>query len=220
MCTESDLIPLQEIYLLCCESILATAYLDAYFGLELWDAETHIHSISGTLLYHGSYTPWIRRSTGRLCVDLSPSVVVDRPIFPAVLPAGVPYIPIPLLRPDQDATIINSLTLRQYQEIIDHCHSLSLRSSESFLVNGRMKLGSLVCHQSSPYGDPVEIASVSAYGFKDVGWKLKIRSSLCSSKPVRMRNGWTRFDYSNVISTGMKNPLNPNSSSTDLPTRV
>ncbi|KAF8173526.1 hypothetical protein K438DRAFT_1850284, partial [Mycena galopus ATCC 62051] len=70
-----DLISVQEIYWLCRRSSLATAYLDAYFGLELSDAEAYIYSISGTFLHHGSYTLWVRRSNGRLCVDLSPSTM-------------------------------------------------------------------------------------------------------------------------------------------------
>jgi len=130
-----DLIPLPEIYSSCRHSILATAYFDAYFAVELGEAENYIHSISGTLLYHGAYTPWMRRSTGRLCVDLSPStILMDRPILPAVLPVPVPHIPIPLLS-TQDSVIIESLTLDQYQEIIN---GISLWSSDSLLVNGHI----------------------------------------------------------------------------------
>ncbi|KAJ7723923.1 hypothetical protein B0H16DRAFT_331112 [Mycena metata] len=198
-----DLIPLQEIYSLCRRSILATAYLDAYFGLELSDAEGYIHSTSGTFLHHGAYTPWIRRSTGRLCVDLSPSVI-NRPLLPIALPAGVPHIPVPPLARDQDAAIIDGLTLRQQLEIINHWHGISVSSSPSLLlnVNGLMKLGALMYHRSDRE-DPIEIASVPSCAFEDSGWKLRIRGSSGASKPVRMKDGWTRFDYFNVTTTGM-----------------
>ncbi|KAJ7899829.1 hypothetical protein B0H13DRAFT_2029329, partial [Mycena leptocephala] len=182
-----DLIPLQEIYSLCQRSSLATAYLHALFGQELWDAETYIHSIAGTYLHHGSYTPWMRHSTGRLCVDLSPTTA-DRPIPP--------------LSSLVDAAITGALTLRQHQEIIDHCHSISRWSSESLLVNGPIKLGALV-YRRSIAEDPVELASIPTCLFEDSGWELRIRGSLSSSKPVRMKNGWTRFDYFNVMTTGM-----------------
>ncbi|KAJ7036951.1 hypothetical protein C8F04DRAFT_1093910 [Mycena alexandri] len=198
-----DLIPLQEIYSLCRRSILATAYLDAYFGLELSDAESYIHSTSGTLLHHGAYTPWIRRSTGRLCVDLSPSAI-DRPLLPIVLPAGVPHIAVPPLARDQDAAIIDGLTLRQQLQIINHWHGISVSSSHSLLVNvnGQMKLGALMYHRSD-WEDPVEMASAPSCAFQDSGWKLRIRGSPGASKPVRMKDGWTRFDYFNVMTTGM-----------------
>ncbi|KAJ7610503.1 hypothetical protein FB45DRAFT_1038070 [Roridomyces roridus] len=190
-----DLIPLTEIYLSCKHSVLATAYLDAYFGVALGDAETHINSISGMFLYPGSYTPWMRRSTGRLCVDLSPSAV-DTRILPTTLPVRVPHIPLPHLRSQDSTNIIAALTVDQYQEIINYCHTISLSSSESLLVRGQIKLGSLV-HYRSPTDEPIEIASIeSRCAIEDSGWKLKVRGSPGPPRPTRMKNGWTRFNYS------------------------
>ncbi|KAF7374283.1 MFS general substrate transporter [Mycena sanguinolenta] len=196
-----DLVSLQEIYWLCRRSSLATAYLDAYFGLELCDAEAYIHSISGTFLHHGSYTLWMRRSSGRLCVDLSPNTF-ERPLLPAVLPGEVPHIPIPPLPRDQDAAIIEGLTLRQHLEIIDHCHRISLWSSDFLLVVSQVKLGALL-YISSDFEHPVKIASPPACQFEDSGWKLRFRGSFSPAKPMCMKNGWTRFNYSSVKTTGM-----------------
>ncbi|KAJ6536961.1 hypothetical protein B0H19DRAFT_380106 [Mycena capillaripes] len=198
-----DLISLQEIYWLCRRSALATAYLDAHFGLELWDAELYIHSITGTFLHHGSYTPWMRRYTGRLCVDLSASTI-HRHILPAILPGGnVPHISIPPLPRDQDAAILDALTLQQHLEILNHCHNISQWSSESMLVNKRMKLGTLVYLQSGCAEEPIEIASIPTCELKDSGWKLRILGSSVPSKPTRMRNGWIRFDYFNIMTAGI-----------------
>ncbi|KAJ6556375.1 hypothetical protein B0H19DRAFT_141744 [Mycena capillaripes] len=195
-----DLIPVQEIYWMCRRSTLATGYLDAYFGLELADAEIYIHLISGTYLHHGSYTPWMRRSTGRLCVDLSPSTI-ERPIVPIILPAGVPHVAIPPLPRDQDAAVIEALTLRQHQEIISHSHSIRLWSSEAQFVKKQMNLGALI-YRRSLSKDPVELAAISTGQYEDSGWKLRIRGSLIPSNPMLMKNNWTRFLYSHVITTG------------------
>ncbi|KAJ6576882.1 hypothetical protein DFH09DRAFT_1361260 [Mycena vulgaris] len=187
-------------------------------GQELWDAETYIQSISGTLLarnlssydpvliratsqYHGSYTPWMRRTTGRLCVDLSPSTE-DRPIIPTVLPGAIPHIPIPQLHSDQDAGIIASLTLHQFHDIVNHSHEMSLWSSDSLLVLGQMSLGALI-YRWSGSEDPMELATISQCVFEDSGWNLHTRGSRSRSKPVRMNTGWTRIDYFNGMSTGM-----------------
>ncbi|KAF7374275.1 hypothetical protein MSAN_00310500 [Mycena sanguinolenta] len=183
----AHLVSLQEIYWLCRRSSLATAYLDAYFGLEL--------------CHHGSYTLWMRRSSGRLCVDLSPNTF-ERPLLPAVLPGEVPHIPIPPLPRDQDAAIIEGLTLRQHLEIINHCHRVSLWSSDFLLLDSQVKLGALL-YASSDFEHPVEIASPPACQFEDSGWKLRFRGSFSPAKPMCMKNGWTRFNYSSAKTTGM-----------------
>ncbi|KAJ6512553.1 hypothetical protein C8R45DRAFT_1152250 [Mycena sanguinolenta] len=182
-----DLVSLQEIYWLCRRSTLATAYLDAYFGLEL--------------CYHGSYTLWMRRSSGRLCVDLSPNTF-ERPLLPAVLPGGVPHITIPPLPRDQDAAIIEGLTLRQHLEIINRCHKVSLWSSEFFLADSQVNLGALL-YLRSDFEKPIEIALPPTCHFADSGWKLRFRGSFAPAKPMCMKNGWTRFNYSSVGTTGM-----------------
>jgi hypothetical protein len=142
------------------------------------------------LQHHGSYTPWMRRSTGHLCVDLSPSTT-HRPILPAILPAGVPHVTIPPLPRDQDAAVIDALTLRQHQEIINHSYSISRWSSESQFVKKQMDLGALI-YRHPLSEDPVGLAAITTGRYEDSGWKLRVRGSLIPSNPMRMRNGWTR----------------------------
>ncbi|KAJ7790709.1 hypothetical protein B0H14DRAFT_3161274 [Mycena olivaceomarginata] len=142
----------------------------------------------------------MRRSTGRLCVDLSPSTTY-RPILPAILPAGVPHVTIPPLPRDQDAAVIDALTLRQHQEIINHSHNISRWSSESQFVRKQIDLGALI-YRHPLSEDPVGLAAITTGRYEDSGWKLRVRGSLIPSNPMRMKNGWTRFLYSSSITTG------------------
>ncbi|KAF8173527.1 hypothetical protein K438DRAFT_133768 [Mycena galopus ATCC 62051] len=66
-----------------------------------------------------------------------------------------------------------------------------------------MKLGALVYLRSTSE-HPIELASPpTCQFFEDSGWKLRIRGSSAQSRPMQMKNGWTRFNYGNIATTGM-----------------
>ncbi|KAF7328407.1 hypothetical protein MVEN_02556400 [Mycena venus] len=65
-----------------------------------------------------------------------------------------------------------------------------------------MKLGALV-YLRSGCSEPIEIASINTCELEDSGWKLRISGSSVPSKPTRMKNGWTRFDYFNIMTAGI-----------------
>ncbi|KAJ7339113.1 hypothetical protein DFH08DRAFT_812509 [Mycena albidolilacea] len=145
-------------------------------GLELWDAELYIHSITGTFLaglLHNALMFYANESTAPWILYALDAALhratIHRHILPAILPGGVPHISIPPLPRDQDAAIIDTLTLQQHQEIINHCHNISQWSSESVLVNKRMKLGTFVYLQSGCAEEPIELASIPICKLEDSG---------------------------------------------------
>ncbi|KAJ7168939.1 hypothetical protein C8R46DRAFT_242813 [Mycena filopes] len=65
-----------------------------------------------------------------------------------------------------------------------------------------MRLGALL-YRRQDWNDPVEMASIPSCAFEDSGWKLTLTGAPGSARPTRMKDGWTRFDYFNVMTTGM-----------------
>ncbi|KAJ6550203.1 hypothetical protein B0H19DRAFT_1160620 [Mycena capillaripes] len=188
-----DLIPIQHFFRLYRDSAISTAYLHGYFSAAFIEAATYIQSVSHARITHASYTPWIRVSTGGLCIELTPCHT-EQELYPYTVSENVCRTPITLLGPDQDSTIIAALTLHQYHEI---CHwSLSRICDYALQYGVPIRLGGIMTGLGSLRAQPLEIAYLPDCGITDSGWKLRSRRTHMLEEPVVLENGWTRFYYS------------------------
>lgn len=108
---------------------------------------------------------WIRRSTGRLCAELTPPSGPDWWFYPLdqVSRMQKSFVLDP---PDKEATVVGSFTMREYHEICTR--NLAQYRNISFPISGyrATKLGAVISFSSTPLTgehilaleDPVEIA--------------------------------------------------------------
>ncbi|KAJ6512516.1 hypothetical protein C8R45DRAFT_960619 [Mycena sanguinolenta] len=127
-----DFIPLQDFLDIYEGSHLSTVYIRVHTDIGLRAVNEYYRSIFGGMLQSPNCTFFIRRSTGRFCVDL-------------VIPGGQIYLPefelgsMPTQRglefleeEDSETTIIHSLTLNQYHLVAlesSDIHSISISPS-------------------------------------------------------------------------------------------
>ncbi|KAJ7658913.1 hypothetical protein B0H17DRAFT_1185580, partial [Mycena rosella] len=183
-----DLIPIQHFFWLYRHSPISTVYLHGYFGIAFNDVSIYIKSVSTARLRSASYTPWIRRTTGGLCIDLTPSTA-EQTLYPYSLSENLSGTPITLLGPDQDSAIISALTLHHYHEI---CYwSLSRTQDYALRPDMPVHVGGIIVGQDDLDS---EIAYLPKCDIMDYGWSQK--HSELINEPVIMENGWTRFTCS------------------------
>ncbi|KAJ6465803.1 hypothetical protein C8R45DRAFT_910672 [Mycena sanguinolenta] len=154
-------------------------------------------------------TLFIRRSTGRLCVDLRQgpwvfallgSVAIHHPLGPEQLGT-----------PEMDATVVGSLTLTQYHTI---CYrEFSHREYFSISTSATVSLGAVIFR---PVGTGV--ADLVAYlpgmevEFDKSGWTMENTAGISPGlEGDLMENGWTRFadavDTTITLWAGKRPPL-------------
>ncbi|KAF7374136.1 hypothetical protein MSAN_00295000 [Mycena sanguinolenta] len=189
-----DLIPFLQILDFYRHSHFSTAYIYAYIGLEFRAADRYFQTIFKDLLHDLDCTFFIRRSTGRFCVDLVPGGVMLHP-YPTSdkmsTQRGLKF----LAGKNRDTVIIDSLTLGAYHQICSREFSLPrvISISTSVAVN----LGSVVnCPPQNSRDGVVEIAHLQPLNPQ--------RSSYDWSIPGKiMENGWKRVDSVDVMNTAV-----------------
>ncbi|KAJ7854446.1 hypothetical protein B0H13DRAFT_2081196 [Mycena leptocephala] len=188
-----DLIPIQHFFQLYRESAISTAYLHGYFSVAFIDAAAYIQSVSQARLTSASYTPWIRLSTGGLCIELAPCSA-DQDLYPYAVSENMCRTPITLLGPDRDSIIVSALTLHQYHEI---CHwSLSRICDYALPSDASVRLGAIMTGLGRSNAHPLEVAYLPDCGVIDSGWNQRPRRIRTLGDSVILDNGWTRFHYS------------------------
>ncbi|KAF7353371.1 hypothetical protein MSAN_01525700 [Mycena sanguinolenta] len=186
-----DLIPIRNFFKLYHDSALTITYLHGYFSVAFLDAATYIRSVSHMRITSGSYTPWIRLSTGGLCIELTPCTA-GQDLYPYTISGDACRTPITLLGPDLESSIISSLSLHHYHEI---CHWSFSRMHEYIVSPGiPVGLGGIVANLAYSGGtELLEIASLPDCPIMDSGWKQQSGSAL--GELVLSENGWTRIHY-------------------------
>ncbi|KAJ7768282.1 hypothetical protein B0H16DRAFT_1882189 [Mycena metata] len=163
-------------------SMISTVYLYGFFKKELGDAIHYLDpAFSGDIAWQIILQPgfWIRRSTGRICVEPSKNFQFNRLAHP---PAGdLPDLPLPALRGDRENSMISSLTLPQYHEI---CYSYLAKTHWFRAFHDTIRAGAIISVQTKE-----EIAQIPNIGVDDTGW----RDPGGEDHRVVMENGWTRF---------------------------
>ncbi|KAJ6620019.1 hypothetical protein B0H10DRAFT_2023335 [Mycena sp. CBHHK59/15] len=129
----------------------------------------------------------IRRSTGQLSIDLSPTNFGEVEYFP---PCRLPTFTMAELGPNPESKIISSLTIDNFH------YSTAMNPSRFYLiplpVYMSVQLSSIISMPENPQeGDPKEIAYSPGYSWYDFGWYTSP-----SVHPVIMATGWSRFDSS------------------------
>ncbi|KAJ7167382.1 hypothetical protein C8R43DRAFT_173595 [Mycena crocata] len=136
-----------------------------------------------------SYTPWIRASNGRLCIDLSDGTTECYSI------AGFPYQPVenlprlPMMTPASEwvSKIISSLNFRQFHELLalNRLHAFWQPISRETTVQP-----SAIIHYCPD--NVSEIAYIPQCAVYDSNWHLQNSSDGRITSTV-MPNGWTRY---------------------------
>ncbi|KAJ6450960.1 hypothetical protein C8R47DRAFT_1170708 [Mycena vitilis] len=155
-------------------------------------------SQSELLIVASECTLWLRRSTGRLCVDLvEPDKIVFLPDFlakqsisevPGLLSLRSPQI--------MEAAVMDALNLEDYHQLchgtFTQCHAHSI--SAGIAVN----LG--VVYSEIPSDHYVEIASLPYDCCDYSNWEL-LRQPTASdaARERRVENGWRRFSIHDVV---------------------
>ncbi|KAJ7509129.1 hypothetical protein B0H11DRAFT_1963952 [Mycena galericulata] len=180
-----ELVPVRQYIEEYGHSMHSTVYLYAYFTGELQDAIHYIEPLVGNRAFQMillESATWIRRSVGRLCIELSNTsrndVFLNR--WTRMWP---PRIPISDLRGEQESAIISALTLKQYQQT---CVS-RLAKIIGRKGNHNLQFGAIYC--STGDGDK-EIAHIPNFSVvPDVVWE----TPRGDGSLVAIPNGRTRF---------------------------
>ncbi|KAJ6530455.1 hypothetical protein DFH09DRAFT_149945 [Mycena vulgaris] len=165
--------PMLPIYLIACMS-------------EEADVSTTIPAVTGIWLRNVEFTTWIRRATGRFCVELRPNPEWSDPTVDvsAPLSRATPS----LLQHPQDSEIVASLSLRHYHFLCAVLIDLSFAAHES------LKPGTVYyCPPEWDLSDVAEVASCGLGAMCD-GWRLS-GNYRDLGKGV-MEDGWTRMHSS------------------------
>ncbi|KAJ7627309.1 hypothetical protein FB45DRAFT_1060047 [Roridomyces roridus] len=122
--THEDLMPYREFMALHRPSPVMTVYLIACWNLD-WHS---VDAFGGNITY--DQTEWIRRSTGRLCVELEPSGVENPPGTWVLSPRLPVDAPLGLNNPDFETHAVQILTEGVYRGIcmsgLENWHELGL----------------------------------------------------------------------------------------------
>ncbi|KAF7337088.1 hypothetical protein MVEN_02146000 [Mycena venus] len=186
-----ELVPFQDFLDLYNRSHFVTVHIKTYCTAEFMAAREYLSSTSQHKLSKLGCTFWIRRSTGRLCVDLQPGgfmffwqsmTNVNGPeIFYS---DGIKSLNIPA----EEVMIIDSLTLQQYHTVCSWELSRFRWISISSLIP--VNLGAVIsCSSGRRLEDLVEIASLYNVEPRFCRWKM-------AGKPIAdvTKNDWTRLD--------------------------
>ncbi|KAF8215563.1 hypothetical protein K438DRAFT_2007919 [Mycena galopus ATCC 62051] len=192
-----DLMPLAGLFSFYAGSLITTTYLHWYIYREFWDAADYFTGISGQWLGGLSYMPWIRRSTGRLAVDIAPSAPEEKidAICYILQGISVSFIPPPLLGPDPAAKIISILSLKDYHSLVDAGRQGHFHHNSSYATHERVRLGLLVRGETQ---NASEIGYAVDPSFTIWPWTRRA-FGLSESRGEILPNGWTRFSMSDIL---------------------
>ncbi|KAJ7040718.1 hypothetical protein C8F04DRAFT_1081884, partial [Mycena alexandri] len=183
MIFHDELVPLDKYMEEYQNSVITTVYLYAFFKKELGDAIHYLNPIfGGDIAWQirlDSSVFWIRRSTGRICIEPSVNFRYNRLGHP---PAGdLPHLLPSALRGDRENSMISALTLAQYHEI---CYSYLATTHWFTTFYDTIRAGAIISLQNKN-----EIAHIPNIGVDDTGW----RDPGGGDHQLVMENGWTRL---------------------------
>ncbi|KAF7377104.1 hypothetical protein MSAN_00129400 [Mycena sanguinolenta] len=194
-----DLIPLQEILNRHRGSHFSTVYIYACYNEDFRNVHNYMESIFQWTLRSWECTKWIRRSTGRLCIELT-APRIDPWWLDWKQPEGYGNsrsgIYISITHIAAIATVIDTLTLEQYH----HICGWNLRRDESFSVplSATVNLGAVFSNSFGHFSeDSGEIAALLNVEQHSGSWQVDVEAF---AKTV-MKNGWTRIQSGDVFNT-------------------
>ncbi|KAF7374198.1 hypothetical protein MSAN_00301700 [Mycena sanguinolenta] len=177
---------------------LCQKYISIFFvRIEFQEVRDYLHSILGHHLFDTDCTFLIRRSTGRLCLDLIPGRTdFIAELLQRSMPTfqGLGF----LARENSEATAIGLLTLEQYHEIsyweLQVFRYLSISPSATVSLGGVFR-----CSSDDIFDNLLEIAWLpNAELSLGSGWYL---SGCGSSFGELMADGWTRLNSNDIVGT-------------------
>ncbi|KAF7374219.1 hypothetical protein MSAN_00304200 [Mycena sanguinolenta] len=184
-----DLIPFEQFLDLYEHSHLLTVYIHVFARIEFEEVSEYFSTMFLHHLSKYDCTFFIRRSTGRLCLDLVPSNTF--PIGETALGSIPTQQGLEFLAGEvSEDTVIDSLTLHQYHEI--SYWELSVFQNLPLSTPATVSLGSVFnCSSDDTFDDMVEIACLpNAKLSYDPTWN-GLGSWSCFGE--LMADGWTRF---------------------------
>ncbi|KAJ6462928.1 hypothetical protein C8R45DRAFT_1220424 [Mycena sanguinolenta] len=194
MLFNDDLVPLPQFLNRYRDSSFSTIYIYACCNSDFSAAHNYIYSASGQYLFSSHCTSWIRRSTGRLCTELTSASLGDYSRLEHSLESPA-LLGIYNLSVDAEtiATFIDLVTLEQYHRIC----TWNLRQRRTFNLSAStiVNPGTVFHCANNLLDDPVEIAFLpSAETLRLGNW-----TTLKQSTREVMPNGWTRFESGGVF---------------------
>ncbi|KAF7374119.1 hypothetical protein MSAN_00293100 [Mycena sanguinolenta] len=186
-----ELIPFRHFLDLYRHSHFSTVYIYAYTKMDLSVARNYFHSTFQRWLIDKDCTFFVRRSTGLLCVDLTPSgIELSRPPWWGGRPCQQGLQSLSAL--NIEATIIDSLTLDQYHQI---CYS-ELAQSRLISISATAIVDLSAVSFCSPGQQPQKFAEMVATSRLEV-WENKWA---CDGGTL-LADGWTRLFASDAVDT-------------------
>ncbi|KAJ6580622.1 hypothetical protein B0H19DRAFT_1369173 [Mycena capillaripes] len=189
-----DLIPLRQFLDLYRHSPILTVYIYAHSHTELIATQDYFHSAFRHFLPNGQCTLWIRRSTGRLCVDLIPDN--DHLLRNFGMSMSSPQAIIALDASNQEETMaIDCLTLEEYH-IICWAQLPQLRELDCGVPFPPVTLGAIIfCSAENRFEDSLEIALLPDAEFSiRKPWESRATGEM-------MEDGWIRYNSDGVLDT-------------------
>ncbi|KAJ6450162.1 hypothetical protein C8R45DRAFT_1043829 [Mycena sanguinolenta] len=184
-----ELIPFRLFLDLYRNSHFATVYIYAYAKMDLSVARNYFHSTFQRWLNDQDCTFFIRRSTGLLCVDLTPSgLQLNRPPWFGGRPCQQGLQSLSAL--DMEGTIIDSLTVDQYHQI---CYS-ELAQSRLIPIPATVTVNLSavsLCTLGHPPQNFVEMVAASRLEIWEAKWE--------SNGSTLLSDGWTRVIASDAV---------------------
>ncbi|KAJ6474533.1 hypothetical protein DFH09DRAFT_1218060 [Mycena vulgaris] len=191
--SHDEMVPLDHMLRTYSNSPVTLVYFRACLNKEVQEAIDYFYDISGEYLFDLAYGCMIRRSTGQLCIDISSSMggEYDPPAW------HLDYLPVKSvmeLGPNPEATLISSLTLREFHNYI-YTDPAEYWSASSVSPCQIFQLGTIACCITIPDNGIAAVAHVECPRWTDFGWfgGHHVRPNL---SPIIMENGWSRFPSS------------------------
>ncbi|KAJ7679381.1 hypothetical protein DFH06DRAFT_509690 [Mycena polygramma] len=188
-----ELIPLTDLLALHRQSHFSTVNIYACCHRDFDEVRDYVYSVLRQPLGQSTCTIWIRQSTGRLCVDLVQSS--DTPSFYSYdLPDELPRVRgmFSLNGSTTEATVIDSLTLEEYQAIcfsnLSQCETITLSTS-------------MLMYLGAVYSYPLQemIASLRTVELCPCCWETRREAP-----EEIIADGWTRFDYHDMADNAVE----------------
>ncbi|KAF7349762.1 hypothetical protein MSAN_01703400 [Mycena sanguinolenta] len=151
-----DLIPLELFLQSFRHSAILQTYIHAYMSADEDEALDYCGPTADSFFT----TPWVRRSTGRLCLEFGTMEVDDKMPIPSQVRTLTPPDSIQTLHDlNKEAWVIASLALEQWYSLCHQCLTQDRRSDIS--VQAKVKVGSIIHWPSNcQFEDATEIPCV------------------------------------------------------------
>ncbi|KAK7006951.1 hypothetical protein R3P38DRAFT_3213741 [Favolaschia claudopus] len=184
-----DFIPLQSFLDRYEHCSISTLYIHAYVGREFTDALKYLESSYGSYFNH--YTLLIRRSTGRLCIDLAGND--HRRVLVEMKPDRTLHntSPLELLSFVDPSRIFKLMSLKQFHSMWKAYQSYG---HLALPFTAPVMLGSVYRHTSTEQHNTIEVIALNHNCAPDIeDWVHDYYPS--DAFIFKLDNGWTRLSY-------------------------